>query len=116
MRMALAAAFLLLALLPAAEASGQVGDEEAGDKGWECSGSRLCCKRTITDFFKARHSRSSSPGGTTPSPTRRLLELPGLHRRRRALRAPRVRHHRRQGDGRQGGRRLPRPRRRQHLV
>lgn len=52
MRRARAAAFLLLALLAAAEAC---------DKGWECSGSRFCCNGTITDFFKARHFEELFP-------------------------------------------------------
>ncbi|KAI5021616.1 hypothetical protein ZWY2020_058346 [Hordeum vulgare] len=54
MRWALAVAILLLALLPAAvEASVEEGGKEACDKGWECSSSRLCYKRTIIGFFKA---------------------------------------------------------------
>ncbi|KAM3353508.1 hypothetical protein ACQJBY_024591 [Aegilops geniculata] len=63
MRRALAAAFLLMALLAAAEAIGQEGGdgEEACDKGRECRGSRLYCKRTITDFFKARHLEELFP-------------------------------------------------------
>ncbi|KAE8769201.1 chitinase-like protein 1 [Hordeum vulgare] len=43
MRRETVAAFLLRALLAVAEASG----EEACDKGWECSGIRLCCNGTI---------------------------------------------------------------------
>ncbi|EMS52807.1 Chitinase-like protein 1 [Triticum urartu] len=42
-------------------ASGPEGGEQACDKGWERSGSRLCCKRNITDFFKARHFEELFP-------------------------------------------------------
>jgi hypothetical protein len=52
------------------------------------------------------------PPQRRPGPRRQLLGLPGLHHRRRPLRASRVRHNRRQGDGHEGGRRLPRPCRR----
>ncbi|KAM0923050.1 hypothetical protein ACQ4PT_005807 [Festuca glaucescens] len=60
MKRALAAAFLLVALLAAAEAR----REKACDTGWEgagSSGSRFCCNGTITDYFKAHHFEEFFP-------------------------------------------------------
>ncbi|KAK1669060.1 hypothetical protein QYE76_057219 [Lolium multiflorum] len=57
MKWAQAAAFLLVALLGAAEAR----TEKACDTGWECSGSRFCCNGTITDYFKAHHFEEFFP-------------------------------------------------------
>jgi L-ascorbate peroxidase len=63
MKRAQTAAFLLVALLAAAEAEArrEKGGDKACDTGWECSGSRFCCNGTITDYFKAHHFEELFP-------------------------------------------------------